>query len=321
MTRISFTDSRESRITALRIRRIYRNIIEILKAAKSRRARRAALISSKIANSEVYSLLPRTRVFVNLVGYHTVSGKFKKASYRVLLKTAYITLGELEPLIRDSQSILARSRKAKAMKKVLKFSTLEDLARVKQLEVAECDENEFIPRKKQVKTGTIDSSRANSGSVDDDDASVFKTLEKQSAEIDLDSEDPQLLRRGIILQKTTIPEQSWQKMHVEYGLQVVARQYITAMYGTVLAVPDTDTEFTHTEESAEAEAKKWLRRNAKRTGVEYDIAGRVFHVRNDSHWYFMLLPKHCTKSADFKMGTWDFAKRPTVSTGRVAIPA
>lgn len=102
----AFTEDKASRMRAKRVRRIYSNILNVIQCAKQKRARKAALLCSKLMNTSLLEYLPQVRWYANQISYHTSSGKFRKNSYRMLLKLAPKPLTELERQIKASEHLV-----------------------------------------------------------------------------------------------------------------------------------------------------------------------------------------------------------------------
>lgn len=343
-----FQDNKSSKRLAVRVRRAYKHVLTILEYTKKKKPRKVSLLCSQLTNSEALPLLPKTEAFVRLVSYHVSSGKFRKNSYRVLLRMAPTTLAELERRVRDSQflfpeqvKIVGRNKLQQATikkpKPTLAFNALEDLERIKQLvlekkePVREIVQEQINKSRKQKTsktskklTGASDSLDSMSGlakSVTEDDALVFNKLNRERKDIDLDIGECKMLKRGVVMLGTHIPNIVWKKVFAGLGLQIVAKQYITSMYAPVIAAPaeidgdvlDPEVVLNHATQLVALHNKK------QRTECDMlEIVGDPFKLSNATHWWYLALPKCVVNHASFRFGSWHFTKPPRTRTAYAA---
>ena len=339
-----FQDNKSSKRLAVRVRRAYKHVLTILEYTKKKKPRKVSLLCSQLTNSKALPLLPKTDAFVRLVSYHVSSGKFRKNSYRVLLRMAPTTLAELERRVRDSQflfpeqvKVVGRNKLQQPIKKhkpTLAFNALEDLERIKQLVLEKKEPVREIvqeqlnksrkPKATKKRTEEGDAPDNMSGlakSVTEDDALVFNKLNRERKDIDLDIGECKMLKRGVVMLGTHIPNIVWKKVFAGLGLQIVAKQYITAMYAPVIAAPaeidgdvlDPEVVLNHATQLVALHNKK------QRTECDMlEIVGEPFKLSNATHWWYIALPKCVVNHASFRFGSWHFTKPPRARTAYAA---
>lgn len=349
-----FKNDRASKVVAKSIRTAYRLVLDIVKCAKQKRPRKAALLCSKLVNSDVLELLPQTKIFTNIVGYHTCSGKFKKNSYKVLLRTVGKSLSELERHLKSSAFLFEATTKAtnalvkKKEKHAYSFNALDDLEHIKQLVIERKEEKvETIvksalkaskkqklkiiqksgsDKKKKAKPAdsdvdsdydTIEEKKTVSKSISKDDVLILKTLGKEKQEVDIEIGDCVLTKRGVVMLGTHIPALMWKKVSTRLGLQIVARQYITAVYAPMVVSPAELEGEALEPEAVINQANQLLALHNKRISdpdFKLSIIGDPWHTRTSSHWWFLCLPRCVVNHPNFRFGSWSFTKTPSVRT-------
>jgi hypothetical protein len=349
----SFENDRASRMRAVKVRNLYDLILSIVKCAKQKRARKAALLCSKLMNHSLLGYLPQTSLFANMVSYHTSAGKFRKNSYKLLMKFAIKPLNELEKHVRASRHLVLESKpdyksskKPSSVVKLVKpqqkpthtFSALEDLERIKQLVIEKKESVESIVRqerkktqaplvvKKQNKSKKSDEEQSEEApqdiakSISKDDAFVFKTLGKESNIIALDLGESRLLKRGVLMQKTHIPGIVWKTVFAQLGLQIVAKQYVTAVYAPILAVPAEESGEAYEPEAILNHANQFLashNRKQKNDCMKLEVVGDPFKTRTSSHWLWLCMPKCVVEHVGFRMESWAFTNTPRIETAKM----
>lgn len=150
------------------------------------------------------------------------------------------------------------------------FSALEDLERIKQLVVEtpnlsvenvikEARKTKAIASVKPVVKKSDEEKPCDiAKSVDRDDALVCKTLSKEKETIPLSIGDFLLFRRGVVMNKTHIPNIVWKRVFTHLGLQIVAKQYVTAIYAPVLASPAEEDGEAYTPDVILNHARQYL---------------------------------------------------------------
>lgn len=344
---IEFADDKASRNLAIRVRKIYKNVLRVLECTKARRARKVALICSKLANSKALPLLPQSTLFTDLVSYHVSSGKFRKNSYRVFLRMAPATLSELERLIKRSKHLFPDNvqvagknilttkvtKKAAPRKPSYAFNALEDLERIKQLVTSDTKETvqaiveRHVAKKsdpkpvKKAKTVDEEPEEDLAKSITDDDAAVFNTLNRERKDVDIDLGECKMMKRGVVMLGTHIPNIVWKKVFAQLGLQIVAKQYITAMFAPVIASPaeqdgdvlDPTVVLNHANQLVALH-----NRRQKNDCLKLSIVGDPFKLSNASHWWYLALPLCVVNHASFRFGKWSFTKAPRARTAYAA---
>lgn len=337
-----FREDRASRLRAKRVRKIYSNILNVIMCAKQKKARRAALICSKLMNSSLIEYLPNVSQYTNHISYHTSSGKFRKNSYKMLIKFAKKPLHELEQHIKASEHLMRPVKYDKASslksKKLVKphdkpahtFSALEDLERIKQMVVEtkeksvetiikEARREKKIAPPKPKKTDVEETTEDIAKSVSQDDAFVFKTLSKEKDIISLEIGECKLFKRGVVMNKTHIPNIVWKRVFAQLGLQIVAKQYVTAVYAPILASPAEEGGEAFEPEMIVNHARQFLgsyNRKQKDVCMQLEIVGEAFKTRTSSHWFWLLMPKCVADNVGFRMGSWSFTNTPRVETAK-----
>lgn len=336
-----FREDKSSRLRAKRVRKIYSSIINVIICAKQKKARRAALICSKLMNSSLITYLPQVSQYTHHISYHTSPGKFRKNSYKMLIKFAKKPLSELEQHIKASEHLMrpVKYNKASALKskRLVKphetpehtFSALEDLERIRQMVVDTKEKSvETIIKeaRKEKKISTPKPKKAPeektsdlAKSVNQDDAFVFKALSKEKDTIALDIGECKLFKRGVVMNKTHIPNIVWKRVFAQLGLQIVAKQYVTAVYAPVLASPAEDNGEEFEPEMIVNYARQFLgayNRKQKDVCMQLEIVGEPFKTRTSSHWFWLLLPKCVVDNVGFRMGSWSFTTTPRIETAK-----
>lgn len=347
LSAIEFNEDRASRNLAIRIRKIYKNILRVLEYTKARKARKVSLICAKLTNSKALPLLPQATLFTDLVSYHVSSGKFRKNSYRVFLRMAPTALNELERLIKRSKHLFSddvrvsgknaltiKTSKKQARKPAYAFNALEDLERIKQLVTEDTKEtvqsivdkhvakkSNPKPVKKQTPTDGMDPEVDLAKSVTDDDAAVFNTLNRERKDVDIDIGECKMMKRGVVMLGTHIPNIVWKKVFAHLGLQIVAKQYITAMFAPVIASPaeqDGDALDPTVVLNNANQLVALHNRKQKNDCMKLAIVGDPFKLSNASHWWYLALPLCVVNHASFRFGKWSFTKAPRARTAFAA---
>jgi hypothetical protein len=349
----AFANDTRSKKLAVRVRRTYRTIIRIIECTKARKVRKVSLLCSQLTNSKVLEYLPHTKMFADLASYHVSTGKFRKNSYRVLLKIAPTPLAELERRIRESdflcsikptqsvvaKSVLIKSKKSGAVsrKPLLSFNALEDLDKIKQLLSKSQESTENIIKKhqqkqkaessidgekqfgKRTKTTVVDLDAEEdlAKSVTEDDALVFNTINRERKDVDLDIGECTLLKRSVVMLGTHIPGVVWKKVFAHLGLQIVAKQYIVAMYAPVIAAPaeeDGETLDSAVVLNHAAQYVALYNRKQKDDTTKLVLVGKPLQLNNATHWWYLTLPACVANHASFRIKSWEFTKPPRTRT-------
>lgn len=304
----AFKADNASKRRALRIRTIYKRVLGLLFCAKQKRPRKASLICSKLVNSEEIQWLPRTRMFIELVTFHTENGKFKKASYKTLLRAAPMALHELELLIAESRFLIKKKKPTLSIVKTeIEFNSTEDIASVKDFgKVVESD----APKLK---------------SVSSDDKLVMRTLNSQERFVVIDHDEIAMVKRGVYFNGVKIPKEAWKKVFVSIGLQRIASQYVTAVFCPVLAVPAWDGSLAYSPNALLNTARQHIamhNRTVKNPNEQLAVVGDMHKVEAHSHAWFLCLPKVLVNDPNFRFGTWTFTEMPrAVSSAQQAVAA
>src|ERR1035437_2471806 len=349
-----FANDSRSKKLAVRVRRTYRTIIRIIECTKARKVRKVSLLCSQLTNSKVLAYLPHTKMFADLASYHVSTGKFRKNSYRVLLKIAPTPLAELERRIRESdflcsvkpttavvaKSVLVKSKKLGAIsrKTTLSFNALLDLDKIKQRLSKSADSTETIIRKYQLKqaetspavdgekksgkrtnTSVIDLDQEEdlAKSVTEDDALVFHTINRERKDVDLEIGECTLLKRSVVMLGTHIPGTVWKKVFAHLGLQIVAKQYIVAMYAPVIAAPaeeDGESLDSTVVLNNAAQYVALYNRKQKDDTTKLVLVGKPLQLNNATHWWYLTLPACVANHASFRIKSWEFTKPPRTRT-------
>lgn len=346
---ISFSDDAASRRLAVRIRKAYKNVLKIIEYTKLRKPRKVALVCSQLVNSKVAPLLPHTSTFSDLVSYHVSSGKFRKNSYRIFLRVVPSALTEMERHIKRSMFLfdsevtvkaknsLTIKRAAVPVKKTPTkpthtFNALEDLDRIKQLVVDRTEPEPVLVEKQKKPTvkhvlgakkqkTQEDQEPDLSKSVTEDDALVFNALNRERKDVDVELGECKMLKRGVVMLGTHIPNIVWKKVFTNLGLQVIAKQYVTAMYAPVIAAPaEQDGEILEPEVVLNYANQLLALHNRKQTNdcKKLAVVGEPFKLNNASHWWYLALPLCVVNHASFRFGKWHFTKPPRARTAHAA---
>ena len=350
-----FTANKDSKKLAIRVRVAYKLILRIIKCAKEKRVRKASMLCAKLNNINVLHYVPQTRVFADLVSYHTGSGKLRKNSYRILLRSAGKPLFELESHIKSSDFLIkAAPTTAKTIitgKKIVQqpklkekpkfsFNALEDLESIKKLVVEKKEETvesivasvvkakkqakaeaDTMPVKKAKKVKEVEPETYTAKSVTKDDSLVIKTLSKEKSDVDIEVGECKIIKRGVVMLGTLIPNIMWKKVCTQLGLQLVAKQYITAIYAPIIASPaELDGEALESMEILNHANQLVALYNKKQSDpcMKLSIIGNPFSIGNSSHWWYLCLPQCVTDHPSFRFGSWHFTKPPKAKTAHAA---
>lgn len=326
----------ESRKLGLRVRKIYKNIVRIVACAKQKRPRKATLLCSAITNSDALQYLPRTAAFIKHASFHTSTGKFRKSSYKTLSKLAAIPLAEIERYLDRINTLFppkAQKTTASTSRKRVsfKFNAIEDLAQIKHLaanpktvEEAVIESGVRKVKSKKKKKGDKLVSAIETKSISDDDELVIRTLGKEKSVVDVNHGECSLVRRGVVMVQTHIPPQVWTKVHTQLGLDIVARQYVTAIYQPVLASPIVVDSEELSQDQILKNAQSYLNIHNKQIAnkaMRLEIIGNVRRTGSHSHQWYLCMPTCVVQDLGFKFGTWDFATPTQARTTDVEITA
>lgn len=339
----------ESKKLGLQIRKVYKSVIRIIVCAKQKRPRKAVLMCSAIQNSDILQYLPRTAAFMRHVSYHTATGKFQKSSYKVLTKLAALPLAELERYVKQINVLFPpKSGREPTKRRVgFVFNAISDLEQVKHLIGKEKKDepadtvivdgmskkvksHKSKKNKKSKKSSTVGNTEVDqddadvaagieSKSISKDDELVLKTLGKEKQDIDIEYGECALVKRGVVMLQTHIPPNIWKRVHTKYGLDIVAHQYVTAVFQPVLAAPLEVGGILQTPEQTLHAAQAYLaiyNRSMKDMDARLEIVGRPRRSNSSSHLWFLCLPVCVTHFFGFKFGSWDFA---TPTSARTAV--
>lgn len=346
----------ESKKLGLQIRRVYKSVIRIIVCAKQKRPRKAVLLCSAIQNSDILQFLPRTATFMRHVSYHTATGKFKKNSYKTLTKMAALPLAELERYVKQINALFPPKSSVEPTKRRIGFvfNAISDLEQIKHLIGKEKKDEagtedtvivngmskklkaakKILKKKEKAKkskskvdaalvddsdSGTEAVAGIESKAISKDDELVIKTLGKEKQDIDVEYGECALVKRGVVMLQTHIPPNIWKRVHTRYGLDIVAHQYVTAVFQPVLAAPLEVDGALQTPEKTLHAAQAYLsiyNRSLKDPDSRLEIVGRPRRAGSSSHLWYLCLPVCVTHYFGFKFGNWDFA---TPTHARTAI--
>ena len=324
----------ESRKLGLRVRKVYKNIVRIVACAKQKRPRKATLLCSAITNSDVLQYLPRTELFIKHASFHTSTGKFRKSSYKTLSKLAALPLAEIERYLTRINTLFPpkASTKAPSRKRVtFKFNAIEDLAQIKHLAANPKTVEEAViesgvrkvKKPKKQKPGKLVSA-VETKSISDDDELVIRTLGKEKSIVDVNHGECALVRRGVVMVQTHIPQQVWTRVHTLLGLDIVARQYVTALFQPVLASPLVVDGEELDQEKILHNAQAYLNLHNKQINdkkLRLEIIGNVKRTGSHSHQWYLCMPSCVVQDLGFKFGSWDFATQTQARTTDVELTA
>lgn len=335
-------------------------VLNIIQCAKLKQGRKAALLCAKLVNSDIMKYMPQTKLYTDMISYHVGTGKFRKNSYKTLLKLAPKPLRELEVVIKKTDFLATKQSAKMALAKPSKttlgysFSTLEDLDKIKQLVAAKPSESvesivkavraktksePVTAKKTKTKTAKTEKikvkdtddydtedtkSKATSRSITRDDELVFKTLHKEKSDIDIDLGECRMVKRGVIMLQTHIPPIVWKKVATTLGLQLVARQYVTAVYANVIVSPAEIDGDIQEPEAILNNANQMLALYNKTTKDplrKLSIVGEPWKTASSTHWWYLCLPQCVVNHASFRFGSWSFAKNPTARVAHAATVA
>jgi hypothetical protein len=317
---------------------VYKNVIRIVACAKQKRPRKATLLCAAITNSDVLMYLPRTAVFMRHVSYHTSTGKFRKTSYKTLMKLAALPLAEIERYVKRINTLFPPKSTTTATRKRVgfKFNAITDLEQIKHLvanpksdKTADTVIESGVSVKRKTKT-TADKAKkkkklkaeklvsaVETKSISVDDELVIRTLGKEKTVVDVEHGECALMRRGVVMLQTHIPPQVWKRVHTQLGLDVVARQYVTAIYQPVIASPLTLSGVDQTPDQILQNAQAYLslhNRQIKDEHLKLEIIGNTCKTGSHSHQWFLCMPKCVVHHLGFKFGKWGFASETHART-------
>lgn len=349
---IKLDRSAESKKICMQIRKVYKSVIRIIACAKQHRPRKAVLMCSAIQNSDILKYLPRTALFMQHVSYHTSTGRFQKNSYRTLMKMATLPLAELERYVKQINTLFPpKAIKEPTRKRVgFVFNAISDLDQIKHLVCSDKKHegssladtvivdgmSKRVHSKKQKKKSKGKASTSESTDSDDsivagteskaiskDDELVIKTLGKEKHDVDVEYGECALVKRGVVMLQTHIPPNIWKRIHTQYGLDIVAHQYVTAVFQPVLAAPlEVDGTIQTTTQALQA-AQAYLaiyNRSLKDQSAKLEIVGRPRRSGSATHIWYLCMPSCVTHYLGFKFGNWDFAT-PTHARAAVELGA
>jgi hypothetical protein len=288
-------------------------------------------------------------MFADLASYHVSSGKFRKNSYRVLLKIAPTPLAELERRIRESdflcavkpetkvRSVLVHKKSAVSRKPTFSFNAMEDLDKIKQLLSKSADSTEAIVRKQRKQNTETNDSKSSTGnskrkpttvvdldgeedlakSVTEDDALVFSTINRERKDVDLEIGECTLLKRSVVMLGTHIPATVWKRVFAHLGLQIVAKQYVMSMYCPVIAAPAEEDGEMLDAAVVLNNATQYIslyNRSQKDDIGKLALVGKPLQLNNATHWWYLTLPICVANHPSFRIKSWEFTKTPRTRT-------
>lgn len=334
-------DSRIAKKLALRVRKTYKGVLHILKYAKTRKPRKITVLCSELTNSSTLQYVPRTRLFVDLASLHVSSGKLRKNTYRTLLKAAPNVLAELEHRINQTKHLVrevvdevpARGKNAlqkpKPAKPKFSFNALEDLDRVRKLvvesktvtEVTYAPATETRPKRvlavSRKKKGADADQEDIAKSVTEEDALVCDKFNNEREHIQIGIGECKLFKRGVVLFGTHIPPIVWKRVFASMGLQMIAKQYLTAMYASVVAAPAEAGGELLEPEAVANHAVQLLALHNKKQKQDCDklvLVGDPIRISNATHWWYLAMPVCVVNHPTFRFGKWSFATMPKIGT-------
>lgn len=344
----------ESKKLGLQIRRVYKSVIRIIVCAKQKRPRKAVLMCSAVQNSDILQYLPRTATFMRHVSYHTATGRFQKTSYKTLTKMAALPLAELERYVKQINTLFPPKTIKEPTKRHVGFvfNAISDLEQIKHLVGKEKKDDpadtviidgmskklktaKALKKAKSKKklskvseaTDAVDAEIIEAGveskAISRDDELVIKTLGKEKQDIDVEYGECALVKRGVVMLQTHIPPNIWKRVHTRYGLDIVAHQYVTAVFQPVLAAPLEIDGATQSPDKTLHAAQAYLaiyNRSLKDPDSKLEIVGRPRRAGSSSHLWYLCLPVCVTHYFGFKFGNWDFAT-PTHARTAVEVGA
>lgn len=317
----------ESRKLGIRVRKIYKSIIRIVVCAKQKRPRKATLLCAAVTNSDALPYLPKTAAFLRHVAYHTSTGKFRRSSYKTLLKLAALPLAEIERYLKRINTLFPPkdTSTTSSRKRVnFTFKSIDDLSQIKHL-VSDTKKAEpdavLVSGVRKVKKKKKKSEKLVSDietkAISEDDELVIRTLGKEKTDIDVEHGECALVRRGVVMLQTHIPPHVWKRVHTQLGLDVIARQYVTAVYQPVIAAPihADNRDLTVEESKQRAQAHLSLHnRTIADESLRLEIIGNARRTGSHSHLWFLCMPKCVVNYFGFKFGSWDFATQTQART-------
>ena len=328
----------ESRKLGIRVRKVYKNVIRIVACAKQKRPRKATLLCAAITNSDVLLYLPKTTVFMRHVSYHTSTGKFRKTSYKTLMKLAALPLAEIERYVKRINTLFPPRTVAQATRKRVgfKFNAISDLEQIKHLvanpkadktpdtviesgvSVKRTKAGSAKAKKKKLKAAKL-VSEVETKSISADDELTIRTLGKEKTVVDVEHGECALVRRGVVMLQTHIPPNVWKRVHTQLGLDIVARQYVTAIYQPVIASPLTLSGVDQNPDQILQNAQAYLslhNRQIRDDAMKLEIIGNTCKTGSHSHQWFLCMPKCVIHHINFKFGKWGFASATQARTAQ-----
>lgn len=316
----------ESRKLGIRVRKIYKSLVRIVVCAKQKRPRKATLLCAAITNSDALVYLPRTATFLRHVAYHTSTGKFRRSSYKTLLQLVKLPLAEIEKYLRHINTLFPPKQDNTTSRKRVNytFNSIDDLAQIKHLvsKPKDAEPDSVLvsgvrkvkkPKKKAEKLVSEIETKA----ISEDDELVIRTLGKEKTHVDVEHGECALVRRGVVMLQTHIPPQVWKRVHTQLGLDVIARQYVTAVYQPVIAAPiyADGKDLSADDTKARAQAHLSLHnRSIKDESLRLEIIGNARRTGSHSHLWFLCMPRCVVNYFGFKFGSWDFASATQART-------
>ncbi len=272
----------------------YKLVFSILKHSKLKNIRRVMVKLTRLChNSEALSVKD-VRVFTEFVKYYTQSGKFRKNSYKNILKQGKLALHKLAPMVDIEHN---NTKQTRADRTIGKLDAVIEAP--------------FSPKPEKVEGKRVRRTRIVDTELKDDDEMFLKSVYKSDKET-LNSGEHGIIRRAIIFMNTMIPQQILRPIQIEYGIQRIS-SYLMASHAQVLGVPlfSDDAEPLSRDECAQ-QAKDILRMrnkiNSKRGLVKLGMFGHP--VTTSDHLFWLLLPETVLNDANVRITRWDFSQRP-----------